>query len=295
LCWFLSIYIFTYLFISGVLIKGKWRNLRDNFRREHAKISKTTTGSAAPDDSPLSAWKYYKQLLFLVDMFSSRKLQTNIPSVPSQAYEPADDTDKEDEYVTAGDSIIDADLGARDTSSETQEAEVEGAAQKDSPAGPSMKQLKKPNIQMQRKTLKSDAINQLLSLEKRKIEHFEKMHERRKTSEEFETDEDYHFLMSLLPHLHDVPKRKKLAIRTRIQQVLMEEDMKHVVPSPTTTGSYDHYQSYSTIPSPNATQGSPTPASYSLTAYPSEPALCVLTAPTTFQQSMNQFSNSNNS
>ena len=97
------IYIEIYLFISGLLVKGKWQNLRDNFRREHAKISKTTTGSAAPDDSPLSAWKYYKQLLFLFDMFSSRKLQTNIPSVPSQAYEPADDTDKEDEYVMDGD------------------------------------------------------------------------------------------------------------------------------------------------------------------------------------------------
>jgi hypothetical protein len=79
-----------------------------------------------------------------------------------------------------------------------------------------MKQLKKPNIQMQWKTLKSDAINLLPSLEKRKIEQFEKMHERGKTSEEFETDEDYHFLMSLLPHLHEVPKQKKLAIRTRI-------------------------------------------------------------------------------
>jgi len=53
-------------------------------------------------------------------MFSSRKLQTNIPSVLSQAYEPADDTDKGDEYVMAGD-IINADLGARNTSSETQE------------------------------------------------------------------------------------------------------------------------------------------------------------------------------
>jgi hypothetical protein len=99
----------------------------------------------------------------------------------------------------------------------------------------------------------------------------------------------------VLPHLHDVPKRKKLAIRTRIQQVLIEYDMKDVVPSPTSTGSYDHYQSYSTIPPQNATQGSPTPASYSLTAYPSEPSLRVLIAPTSFHQSMNQFSNSNNS
>ena len=51
--------------------------------------------------------------------------------MPSQAYEPADDTDKQDEYVMAGDNIIDVDLRARNTSSETQEAEVEGAAQKD--------------------------------------------------------------------------------------------------------------------------------------------------------------------
>jgi len=69
--------------------------LRDNFLREHAKISSRTTGSEAPDDSPLSPWKYYKQLLFVVDMFSSRKLQTNIPSAPSQASEPADDDKQE--------------------------------------------------------------------------------------------------------------------------------------------------------------------------------------------------------
>jgi len=101
--------------------------------------------------------------------------------------------------------------------------------------------------------------------------------------------------MSLLPNLRDVPKRRKLDIRIRLEQVLMEEDMTAVVPSPTSTGSNDHYQSYPTTPSPNATQVTPSAASYSLTAYPSEPSLCVLTAPTSFQQSVNQFSNSINS
>ena len=48
--------------------------------------------------------------------------------MPIQPYEPADDTDK-DEYVMAGDNVIDAELVARNTSSETQESEVEGAAQ----------------------------------------------------------------------------------------------------------------------------------------------------------------------
>jgi hypothetical protein len=120
-----------------------------------------------------------------------------------------------------------------------------------------MKQLKKPNIQMQRKILKSDATDQLLSLEKRKIELFEKMFERRKTSEELEADEDYHLLMSLLPHLHDVPKPKKLAIRTRIQQVLMEEVMKEVVPSPTSAGS-SSVVFYNSITERNATEPNPT-------------------------------------
>jgi len=117
------------------------------------------------------------------------------------------------------------------------------------------------------------------------------MHESKKTREELEKDEVYHFLMSLLPHLCDVPKRRKLAIRTRLQQVLMEEDMTAAVPSPTATRSYDHYQSYSTTPSPNATQVSPSPASYSLTAYPPEPSLCVLTTATSLLQSVNLFSN----
>ena len=100
----ICIYIY-FFFTLGILVKGKWRNLRDNFRREYAKISDRTTGSEALDDSPLSAWKYYKQLLFLVDMLSSRKLQTSIPYLPSQTSGPADDNNQEDEYGMPDDSI----------------------------------------------------------------------------------------------------------------------------------------------------------------------------------------------
>jgi len=59
------------------------------------------------------------------------------------------------------------------------------------------------------------------------------MHESKKTCEEPEKDEDCHFLISLLPLLRDVPKRRNLAIRTRLQQVLMDKDMTAVMPSPT--------------------------------------------------------------
>jgi len=38
----------AFFFTSGLLVKRKWQNLRENFRREHAKISNRTTGSEAP-------------------------------------------------------------------------------------------------------------------------------------------------------------------------------------------------------------------------------------------------------
>jgi hypothetical protein len=77
--------------------------------------------------------------LVRVDTFSSTKLQTNIPSVPSQATEPPDDNNQEDEYGMADDSIIDADLEVSSTIGDAQEAEIVGAVQKDPPTRPRMK------------------------------------------------------------------------------------------------------------------------------------------------------------
>ena len=71
---------------------------------------------------------------------------------------------------------------------------------------------------MKWKPLQSDAVNQPLSLDMRKIEQFKKMHESKKTCEELEKDADCHFLMSLLPHLRNIPKRRKLSIRMRLQK-----------------------------------------------------------------------------
>ena len=105
-------------------------------------------------------------------MFFLENCKTSVPSAPSQASEPADANYQDGEYGMADDSITDADLEVSKTSGDTEEAEVVGALQKDPPAGPSMKPFKKTNIQMKRKSLKRDAINQIISLEKRKIEQF---------------------------------------------------------------------------------------------------------------------------
>ncbi|KAL1493588.1 hypothetical protein ABEB36_009289 [Hypothenemus hampei] len=69
---------------------------------------------------------------------------------------------------------------------------------------------------------KAEAISQLLTLEKKKLEHFHQISEQRLTTHE---DEDYHFLLSLLPHLRNISQKRKLAIRLKLQQVLMNEDL----------------------------------------------------------------------
>jgi len=62
----------------------------------------------------------------------------------------------------------------------------------------------------------------LLALEQRKIEQLEKA-EQRKSIMSNQEDDDSHFLMSLLPHLSDIPKRRKLAVRSVLQEFLIEE------------------------------------------------------------------------
>jgi hypothetical protein len=76
------------------------------------------------------------------------------------------------------------------------------------------------NLETRRKR-KSQTLSQLLELEERKTE-LEKAVQQ-KSIMSTQEDEDYHFLTSLLPHLREIPKRRKLAVRLALQQVLIEE------------------------------------------------------------------------
>ncbi|KAG5875830.1 hypothetical protein JTB14_017261 [Gonioctena quinquepunctata] len=71
-----------------------------------------------------------------------------------------------------------------------------------------------------RKSTKTNAIT-MLSLEQRNVEHLDKVQERTDTTDEVVKDEDYYFLMNLLPHLRDIPKGRKLATRISIHQMLV--------------------------------------------------------------------------
>nr|CAH7715990.1 unnamed protein product [Callosobruchus chinensis] len=206
------------------VIKAKWQNLRDQCRREHAKISKVPTGSAVLDATQISAWKHYKQLLFLTDAFSSRKMKTNIPPVSSQTSELADilnEEGEEEEGVIASDIISDPDRAASNNIVAIQETEnVVDVDETNLLPSHSPKSFRKPIMAIKRKTGKTNVLVKLLALEQKKVEQLEKRYERSNVSEDLNKDEDYHFLVSLLPHLRDIPKRKKLETRMHLQQVL---------------------------------------------------------------------------
>lgn len=124
---------------------------------------------------------------------------------------------------------------------------------------PSSKSFKKPIMTTKRKISKPDVIAKLISLEQRKVEHLEKRYERTNTPEDFNKDDDYYFLMSLLPYLHDIPKSKKLATRMQLQQVLINAaETEQARPNSVASSSGSYTYSPQCLPSPNAEQlGSP--------------------------------------
>jgi hypothetical protein len=103
-----------------------------------------------------------------------------------------------------------------------------------------------------RKSGKSQALSQLLALEERKFEQLEKAVQQ-KSIMSTQEDEDYHSLMSLLLHLRDIPKRRKLAVRLALQQVLIEEGSGESDRTEWSSGSL--YYSNSTVPTPSSLYG----------------------------------------
>ena len=87
---------------------------------------------------------------------------------------------------------------------------------------------------------------------KKKIEQLEKAVQQ-KSIISTQEDEDYRFLMGLLPHHRDIPKRRKLAVRLASLQVLIEEGSEESARTEWSSGSSNY--SNSTVPTPSPSYG----------------------------------------
>ncbi|KAJ8977064.1 hypothetical protein NQ317_017226 [Molorchus minor] len=199
-------------------IKGRWRGLRDTFRKELSKLPKKRSGDeGGPTIKP--AWPYYENLLFLKDQFASRTLNSNIPDVNSVGNSDTEENEDAIETVTqdtfeAEDHNSTQDICSIPDESQTPTDNVNLPNKGASENLQTSKRLKKTN---------SGAIDQLINIEKEKLAEFKrKVHQ---LSSHTNIDADYNFLISLLPYLRKVKEDRKMIVRMKLQQVFCDEDV----------------------------------------------------------------------
>uniref|UniRef100_A0A8D8X8I7 Uncharacterized protein n=2 Tax=Cacopsylla melanoneura TaxID=428564 RepID=A0A8D8X8I7_9HEMI len=219
-------------------IRQKWKNLREQFRKEFAK-TKTTTGQGAGQNK--SKWLYYEDLSFLGSQYEGRQTTGNYPSsnlsthstpstssasytlpslptpsTPSSSLLPIPPTRH---TLSTPQPSITAPPGL-DTPLNLEEfinVEIEEAEQQEEHSYCSEPRTKKSKQEKQAST--ASISSQLLVIEKERLEEMR----RRKEREEKEQDEHYHFLMSLLPKLRAVKPERQFDVKMGIMKVLAEE------------------------------------------------------------------------
>lgn len=216
MCIFVSI-----VFVSVEAVKSKWRGLRDTFRKELQKLPKPRSGQEGGPTKE-SKWPYFKNMLFLKDQFVGRQLQSSTlePEVDTQSRNDDQDSDelREGDFAETPDNVI-VDQNA------AQKAGMEKKSESlDSPArSPEFVPSQSKRVKAVKVNAKSNAIQQLLIIEQEKLKEFKRKGEVCHQAK-IQEDGDYHFLMSLLPYLRKVPEDRKLDVRVKLQQVLLDEE-----------------------------------------------------------------------
>lgn len=181
--------------------------MRDTFRKECSKIPKKRSG----DEGGITnepKWAYYKSLEFLKDTMHKRKLQGNVMS------ETRFDDDTHNSSTAVPPDPDDPPANEPDSETQTIESHQNTAKETTPPHS-----FKPPNKKIAKMT-NASAVKKLVMLEQEKIQMFK---ERNYASRN--EDPDYHFLMSLLPFLQQIPDERKMIVRTKLQQVFCEEDL----------------------------------------------------------------------
>lgn len=169
-----------------------------------------------------SKWKYLHQMSFLHDLSTPRRLVGNVHP-PHQKDTSLSPSGYDNE------SIVQV-LGEQETGNTT----TTEVSQK------LFKSLKKrlrseedaPGDQRLLKKVKNARLEELMSIE----------------------DEDYFFLMSLLPHLRTIPQHQKLHTRIKMQQTLLEDSCMFAYHPFSPSPSPSQESNWNSIPSPSPSQ-----------------------------------------
>lgn len=184
---------------------------------------KHKSGAAGGEKSG-SSWPYFESLYFLADQMTPRQSSGNTP-LPIEVQENSllETSDEEPPNLSETQTLIgdqDAVIHNAPSTSTVSRRNEPLEEEKLLPSKKSRQELlssKKQSSRCNKQT--SDVQNRMLELEEEKLQLFKQ----RRVETDEQKDYDYHFLMSLLPHLRIVKPERKLLVQSQLQQVLINE------------------------------------------------------------------------
>ncbi|KAJ8922389.1 hypothetical protein NQ315_004334 [Exocentrus adspersus] len=207
--------------------KLKWRGLRDVYRRELKKYQSRLSNPSVMDKTA-PRWFYFKELQFLNEHLAGLENVAESPQDYSEDYfesfyvkNESEMLDEDEDEITfeAEDTVLlsltddkfqsDQDEDRKhfaDTLRKSEFCLVTDANKIDEQLDKSMKHYRQ-GFKRSQDPLQEDKARKRLRVEEKS---------------QVESDSDYHFLMSLLPFLRAVPQRRKMYVRTKIQNVFCE-------------------------------------------------------------------------
>ncbi|XP_023228253.1 uncharacterized protein LOC111628658 [Centruroides sculpturatus] len=197
--------IATRLNIGKELAKSKWKSLRDNFRKELKKIQNTRSGDAAP--AKRTKWIHFSSLEFLREFIKPRFTSSNLlVDLGPSTSDPETTVDNEVTNYIEEPTI----WNLQNDETDRCIVDINDKLTLSSGSCPSI-----PNKKQKRKTDKLDLQKEILEIEKLKIEWLRKA--------ETEDDDDLNFFKSLLPYMKLLPPIKKLTVRSKIQNFVLDQ------------------------------------------------------------------------
>ncbi|RXG71251.1 hypothetical protein Avbf_02703 [Armadillidium vulgare] len=187
-------------------VKNRWKLLRDSFNRELRKIPKNSGEKINFENA--SKWVHFKDMLFLKDELATPAVDGSSKSLT-------------EEFGPGINESLDKALNILEQRSVPYEAEE---INDDHMAYISLKQTESPA--RKRKTQRQMDHNFLNF-----IEEGEKHEVNSQSEQSSSNSEDYHFLMSLLPSLEQLPPRKKFITKIEIQKLIYEAMFEEPIPN----------------------------------------------------------------
>lgn len=204
------------------MARKTWENLRDTFRRKYKTEHETKSGQGA---TAPNKWPYFNSMLFLKDIMTPKVGSGNLPATVTN------------EPFSRSPSPV---MANQESENEFESATSCSVTEPEASTSFVQPQVQETKRQKKTKQTNLNYDSQALAIEKRKIDLMEQHFSGK--AQKYQDDEDYSFLMSLLPTIKQLDQLEKMKLRMKILKDVTEALEAHnfvndvrssgVIPSP---------------------------------------------------------------